>query len=500
MVVHTKCFKTLLFMRLAFISFSLLVVACLLFSSCKHNAGAEEEQGNESINSKIVFTNHSAAPPFVKTAAGFEGVEVFTLISSNDVLPQSPQFVFGAQPDGAGLLKDPNGDGYVLLNNHEVLRSVSRLYLDASFKPVKGEYILDAEGGMWRLCSATMAKPEEHGFGPLFITAGETGPDSRVHAIDPLAPASDRKRTDRVKPALGRASMENALPLAKDAYNGKTVILMGEDDTDAQLVMYVSNTVGDLDGGKLYFLRRTNSDPIENNMTLGTTYDVEFVEIENAATATGTEIAAQSIAKKAMQFGRVEDLDYRKGGGAASREIYFAVTGLKNATGKSMWGRMYQLVMDAGSPLKGKLTPVADGATAPGQDLINPDNICATDNYVYIQEDGDSYYTGASHDSYVWQYNIATKQYKPFITTHQRRDDAQFNSVNGYNQTGNNRLGSWEFGAMHDVSRETGVPGTFLLNIHAHTWRNDKFLNADGTTITGSREGGQVVILKGVPR
>ena len=487
-------------MRFPFIQFSLVLAASLAFSSCKHNAGTEEEPGGSSNNTKIVFTNHSTTPAFVKTAPGFEGVEVFTLISSNDVLPQSPQFVFGGQPDGAGLLKNPNGEGYVLLNNHEVLRSVSRVHLDASFKPVKGEYILDAEGGMWRLCSATMAKPAEHGFGPLFITAGETGPDSRVHALDPFAPASDRKRTDRIKPALGRASMENALPLAKDAYAGKTVLLMGEDDTDAQLVLYVSNTVGDLDNGKLYFLRRTNTDPVEMAMALRTTYDVEFVEIDNAATATGTEIAAQSIAKKAIQFGRVEDLDYRKGGGAASREIYFAVTGLKNATGKSMWGRMYQLVMDATTPLKGKLTPVADGATNPGQDLINPDNICATENFVYIQEDGDSYYAGASHDSYVWQYNIATGQYKPFISTHQRRDDAQFNSATGYNQTGNNRLGSWEFGAMHDVSGEIGVEGVFLLNIHSHTWRDNKFLNADGTTITNSNEGGQVVILKGVPR
>ena len=53
---------------------------------------------------------------------------------------------------------------------------------------------------------------------------------------------------------------------------------------------------------------------------------------------------------------------------------------------------------------------------------------------------------------------------------------------------------------MHDVSKETGVEGLFLLNIHSHTWRDDKFLNADGTTITGSKEGGQVVMLKGVPR
>lgn len=487
-------------MRTKLLTITAALAAALQFAACKQGSYAEGSGNNNGPESNIVLKNYSATPAFVKTMPGFEAVEVYTLISSNDTLPQSTGFVFGGQPDGGGLLKAPDGKGYVLINNHEVLRSVSRVWLDATFKPVKGEYILDAEGGMWRLCSATMAKPEEHGFGPLFITAGEVGPDSRVHAIDPFAPASDRKRTDRVKPALGRASMENALPLAKDAYAGKTVLLMGEDDANGQVVLYVSNTVGDLANGKLYFMRRTNGDAVETNMTLGTTYDVEFVEIDNAATATGDEIAAQSITKNAVQFGRVEDLDYRKGGGANSREVYFAVTGLRNVTGKTMWGRVYQLMMDAANPLKGKLTPVADGATNPGNDLINPDNICATENYVYIQEDGDSYYPGANHESYIWQYTIATKQYKPLITTHQRRDDPLFNSVNGYNQTGNNRMGSWEYGAMHDVSKEVGVDGVFLLNIHAHTWRNDKFLNADGTTVTGSREGGQTVILKGVPR
>ena len=91
-------------MRVPFIQFSLVLVVGLAFLSCKHNAGTEEEPGGGSNNTKIVFTNHSTTPAFVKIAPGFEGVEVFTLISSNDVLPQSPQVGFGGQPDGAGLL------------------------------------------------------------------------------------------------------------------------------------------------------------------------------------------------------------------------------------------------------------------------------------------------------------------------------------------------------------------------------------------------------------
>jgi hypothetical protein len=79
-----------------------------------------------------------------------------------------------------------------------------------------------------------------------------------------------------------------------------------------------------------------------------------------------------------------------------------------------------------------------------------------------------------------------------------RRDNVAFNSK--YNTTGNDKFGSWEFGAMYDISKTIGVPNTFLLNIHPHTWQEEKFKNADGSTVSGNKEGGQVVILKNVPR
>lgn len=455
-------------------------------------------------DSKIEFKNKSVTPALVKTMPGFDNVDVFTLISSADTLKESPSFVFGAQPDGAGLLKNPNGEGYILINNHEIQRSVSRVFLDNTFRPTRGEYIVNARGGVWRLCSATMATPEEHGFGPLFLTAGETDSESQVHGIDPLAPA-DPNNDKRLLPAMGKAVMENAVPLNKNAYPGKTVVIIGEDNSNGQVILYVSNTVGDLANGKMYMLRRTNQDPVETNMAVGTAYDVEFVEVPNAKNMTGVEIAAQSVTNKALQLARVEDLDYRKGSAAASREIYFVSTGVANQTGKTMWGRLYKLMLDASDPLKGKLTPVADGGINPGNDLINPDNVCATENFVYVQEDGDSFYPGAQHDSWVWQYNISTGQYKPFITMHHRRDDATFNSndpVKGYNQSGNNnKFGSWEYGAMFDISKEIGSNSSvFLLNIHPHTWQWDRFLNADGTTVSNNKEGGQVVILRNVPR
>lgn len=449
-------------------------------------------------NPKIELKNLSVTPSFVKMMSGFEKTEVYTLIGSEDVLPESPLFIYGAQPDGAGLIKNDQGKGYVMITNHEILRAVSRVYLNEQFKPVKGEYIVDGDGGQWRLCSASMATPKEHGFGPIFLTAGESGSESRIHAIDPYSPIADRKRTDRVVPALGRASMENAVPLPKDAFRGKTVIVIGEDDSNGQVVLYVSDNVGDLEGGKLYMLKRSDNDPVETNMEVGASYAVEFVEIDNHTTATGLEIAAQSVTKSAIQFARVEDLDYRKGGGANSRQLFFTATGVAGQTGKNTWGRVYQLDLDKDNPLKGKLKPIADGGINPGNDLINPDNLCATENYLYIQEDGDSYYPDAKHDSWIWQYNLKTGSYKPYLTMNQRRDETAFNAK--YNTVANNRLGSWEFGAMYDISETIGSPNTFIVNVHPHTWQEDKFLNADGSTASGNKEGGQTLILRGVQK
>lgn len=482
------------------------VASALLMTGCN-------DHSLQTSPTEVVLTNRSVNPALVKALPGFENLEILPLISSDDKLEQSPDFVFGGQPDGAGLLKDPSGNGgYILINNHEYMQSVSRVYLDKFFKPVKGEYIVDYEGGRWRLCSASLATVEEHGFGG-FLTAGESGAESMVHLINPTAPA-DKKNRDRVLPALGKASMENAVPLTKEAFPGKTVVIIGEDDGNGQLLAYVSNSVGDLSNGKLYFLKRTNSDPVETNMTMGQTYDVEFVEVDAPKTQTGAQIAAQSVAKKAIQFARVEDVDYRRGSAANNREVFFTATGVSQSDKKTpvpnftMWGRVYRLQMDANDPLKGKLSIIADGAVSPGDNIVNPDNICVTDNYVYIQEDGDSFYLENRHDGRIWQYNLTTQELKPMLEMNHRRNDPTFNAK--YNPINAQSLSSWEYGAMYDISSLVGTPNTFLVNLHPHTWRDMKYNNADGSAgskasaINASNgsftEGGQVVIIRGIAK
>ncbi|GEC77164.1 hypothetical protein [Flavobacterium aquatile] len=483
------------------------VIAVALLSIA--TISCQDDEDGKSVNQDIDFSYSSSVPPLAVAKEGFEDLEITSLLSSPDVLPQSPSFVFGAQPDGAGFMKDPAGDGYVMITNHEILKSVSRVYFDKALKPIKGEYIVDAVGGLTRLCSATLATPQLNGFGPMFLTAGESGEESMVHGIDPFGPTTDKSRTDRVLPALGKASMENAVPLPKVAYPGKTVILIGEDQSYAtshssagQVIMYMSTTVGDLSNGKLYALKRNDGNQVETSINIGSSFDVSFVEIPNAKNLTGAAINTAVNSLGAIRFSRVEDVDYRKGSAKNNREIYFTATGQASANmpveGFTMWGRVYKLVLDNNNPLVGKLELVINGDATPGTGIINPDNICVTENYVYTQEDGDSYYTAAQHDSYIWQYKISTKTNVPWLTMNHKRTDATWNST--YNQSGEMRFGSWEYGAMEDISDVIGVPGTFYVNIHPHTWQKDAFLNADGSGLNTNKEGGQTIIIRNVQR
>jgi hypothetical protein len=463
----------------------LLIVTSLLAAI---SVGCNKNDTKTSSVDKPEFKNRSNAESFVTIDPAFSGVSAYTLISSSDTIPGYPNFVYGGAPDGQGFLKNPDGSGYIMVTNHENTWALSRVYLDKRLNPTKGEYIVNTDGGMFRLCSGSLATPEEHGFPkPIFLTTGESNVNAMTHAIDPIAPADASNQT-RVKPALGKFSGENAVPLPKDAYAGKTVIILGEDAGNGQVYLYVSNTVGDLDNGKLYSLRRTNLDQIEKNMTKGNTYDVEFVEVPNAKNLTGTEIENLNTTLKSIQFARVEDLDYRKGGGANGREVYFVATGVSGQPDKTYWGRVYRLKMDAANPLTGKLEVIEDGDLNPGNDIINPDNLCVTNNYVYIQEDGDSFFPRASHNSLIWQYDIATGTKKRFLDLKNKTLGSS-----KYNLTNDQRYATWEHGAMVDISETIGEPNTFLINIHAHTWvEGDRFLNpSKATTVQSYKSGGQ---------
>lgn len=473
----------------------LLLLTSLL--SCNDEATATKTD--------VVLSTQSVTPVLLKKQAGFENLELFSLITSDDVLPASPNFVFGGSADGSGLLKNADGTFTFLVNNEDNF-SVSRITLDKTFKPVKGEYLLNSNGGTWRLCGATMATPAEHGFGPLYLTCGESGQESRTHGLDPYADAGTNSVSKELA-GLGRLSAENALPLRSAAFAGKTVVVIGDDDSGTyggQLFMYVSNTVGDLANGSLYMMKRNDDNQREKDMVTNQSYGVSFVKIENHTTLTGAQINASVNTLRAIKFGRVEDLDYRKGGKDADRELYFNVTG-QNISGtnadasRTKYGRVYKLNLDAKDPLKGTLEVVLDGDDRTGiaAKFQNPDNICVTKNYVYVQEDANGY-GDESHDGYIYQYNIATKQLKVVFELDHRRTAAD---AAKYNVGGTSNFGDWEYGALIDVSEQLGIDDTFLLSVQPHTWTGDKYKGVDGGTgRPNENQASQIVLIKGLAR
>ena len=464
-------------------------------------AACGEGSSGPSLVTKVELLNRSVTPVLVKGLPA--GVTATSLFSSDDTLPQSPSYIFGGSADGSGLLKNTDGT-YTLLVNNEDNFSVSRVTLDETMRPLKGDYVLNSTGGKWRLCSATLATVEEHGFGPLFLTTGESGIDSQTHGVNPFGAAN----TSQILTAFGKWSAENAVPLPKVAFPGKTIVILGDDDSGTnggQVVMYVSNTVGDLTTGKTYVLARTDNNIRERDMVVGGNYPIEFRQIENAATAaTGAEIEAVGKTKSMMQFGRVEDLDYRKGSAANNREIYFNVTG-QPTTGvnadfsRTKYGRVYRLTLDAADPLKGTLSVLLDGddKSGPMKDMQNVDNIFVGTNYFYTGEDPNGY-GDETHDARVYQYNLSTKEVKVVMEVDHRRTTADAAKFNGATTS---KFGDWEFGAIIDISSTIGIEDTFLVSLQPHTWRGTRYRGVDGGTLRPTEDqASQMIIVQGLPR
>ncbi len=460
-----------------------------------------QDDSNSSSNDQgVKLQSHSETPVFLTKKSGFENLDIYALLSSEDQLVDSPNFVYGSMADGAGLLKNSDGT-FTLINNIEADCSIARITLDKKFKTVKGEYILNAAAtANTAMCSGSLITPEEHGFGPLYFSGGEWGGSSKgVFAVDPYKNADDAELATML-PALGQWDTENAVPLGKDAYSDKTVVIIGDDKSDnttpkGQLAMYVGNR-GDLAGGNLYGLKVTSAGiNFEMDMAEGTSYNVEFVEYTER---TYNELETESAALGIMGFSRVEDIDYRKGSAFNNREFYFAVTGRKSSglVGKgSTYGRIYKVVLNANNPLLGTITCVLDGDNLTGvaKQFHSPDNVCVTENYVYIQEDPNGYPDTADkmHNAQLYQYNIQTGALKVVLECDQTSAQAA-----GYGTTSS----TWELTGMIDISDRVGVEGTFLLITQNHGWENANFTDVNANPNSSSNEGSVMYIVKGLER
>jgi len=468
------------------------------------NDGQNGTDGQDGSDAEV-FLASSKTPNFLKVTNEFLGLKITPILSSEDVIPNTPDFVYGSMADGAGLLAEADGT-FTLINNIEADYSIARIKLNKDLRPIAGDYILNAAAtAETAQCSGSMITMEEHGFGPLYLSGGEWGGASKgVFVTDPYKDASEAG-TAKMLTAMGQWSTENAVAIGKDAYAGKTVVFIGDDDSDdnvpqGHLGMYVGDQ-GDLEGGDLYVLKVSDAGiTYEMDMVEGTEYNAEFVKMSE------TEIDAlntEAMTAGAMGFSRLEDIDWRRGSGANQREIYFAVTGREKPglVGKgTAAGRIYKVTLNDTDPTgAAKITCVLDGDKVGGkaQGFHSPDNILVTENYAYIQEDPNGISTAtAGVYAKLYQYNLNTGDLKTVLECDQDRAASL-----GYGPNTRN----WEITGMIDVT-ETVNNGknTFLIITQNHGWEP-----ADGTSFTDPlanpdlarrKEGSVLHILTGLER
>jgi len=477
----------------------------ILLSLCFIVSCNNDDDNSTQTQNSVEFQSHSQTPVLLKLEPEFSGAKIYNLLSSEDQLDDSPNFVYGSMADGAGLLKNSDNT-FTLINNIEADYSIARINFDETFKPVAGEYILNAAAtAATAQCSGSLITIEEHGFGPLYLSGGEWGGSSKgVFATDPYKSANSASSA-MMLPAFGQWSTENAIVIGKDAYQGKTVAFIGDDHSDntvtsGQLGMYVGD-FGDLNGGQLYGLKVTQTDiNFEVDMEEGVSYPMEFVSLSETNI---DMLDAEAKNKGVMGFSRLEDIDWRRGSAANNREIYFCVTGRQkpDLVGKgSIYGRIYKVVLNANDPAgAGTITCILDGDLTNGvaKAFHSPDNILVTENYAYIQEDPNGYFDTAdkTHYARLYQYNLNTGALKVVLEC-----DQTTAAVQGYGPV--DRI--WELTGMIDISDVTGIDESFILITQNHGWEP-----ADGSALKAPnanpspdsrKEGSMLYVVQGLDR
>jgi len=424
-------------------------------------------------------------------SAEFPNMNLKMIMTSEDILYSDTSFVYGSYMDGAALYANEDGT-YSFINNLERDFSIARIVMNENLEPLTGDYIVNANATAYTAqCSGSSITVEEHGFGPIYLSGGEWGGANKgVYRIDPFRDASNRDQADRL-PALGEWSTENAVAIGKDAYSDKTVIFMGDDDSnntypEGHLGMYVGNR-GDLSGGELYVLRGKNTDEnvgdgglkFEMGMVEGTSYDVEWVKMSERTIA---ELNQEAIDSVAIGFQRIEDIDWRRGSASNQRTIYFCVTGIIRSDNPDLakrgtsLGRIYKLELDPNDPTgDAKITCVLDGDKEGGKadGFHSPDNILVTENYAYIQEDPNGYFAAnASINGWakLYQYNLNDGTLKTVMECNE--DDPNVIAKYGGG-------GKWEITGLIDVTDVIGTSEpTFVGGVQVHGWEQDKIATA----------------------
>ena len=216
-----------------------------------------------------------------------------------------------------------------------------------------------------------------------------------------------------------------------------------------------------------------------------------------------------------FQFVRIEDIAYDKRAGMGN-VVYLVDSGrgrradqsLDTPNFRSTNGRVWKMVLDPTDPTKvTSLTVFVEGDDNPVKtvtEVHQPDNIESTPTGILLSEDpGSSQQFTAAQQAIDPAATTARLWYVPFAGTpeviakvDQSADDGP-TDVDG-RAAGN--WGAWESSGIIDASGAFG-PGTFLINVQAHTLWVEKAPGEDNNgdsqpDFTYKREGGQLMMLK----
>jgi hypothetical protein len=207
-------------------------------------------------------------------------------------------------------------------------------------------------------------------------------------------------------------------------------------------------------------------------------------------------------------FVRVEDIAYDKRAGMEN-VVYVVDSGRGTAgapqPGRSTNGRVWRLVLDPDDPTAVEaMSILIDGDTLPVKDpnaIHQPDNIESTAAALYFTEDPGSsqqFNPGESNatTARIWAYALASGQMDVVFRVNQSADGG----ATDVDELPNGRLGAWESSGIVDASASFG-PGTFLVNVQAHTLWVDRAEGDDnvppaGPDFTYKREGGQLLLVR----
>jgi hypothetical protein len=216
-----------------------------------------------------------------------------------------------------------------------------------------------------------------------------------------------------------------------------------------------------------------------------------------------------------FQFVRIEDLAYDKRPGMEN-VVYIADTGRGRTPTqsldtpfKSTNGRVWKMVLDKNDPtIVTSLTVFAEGDDHPVktlEEIHQPDNVETTATGLLLTEDPGSsnQFTAAQQLTDPSRATTARLWYVPFSGTPAVVAKVSQSADGGSTDVDGRAAGSWgawESTGIVDASAAFG-PGTFLINIQAHTlWveqapGDDN--NGDGQPdFTYKREGGQLLLIR----